>query len=488
MPGPNYERLLHRIQFVLGPATIDDHPDWQRMEIGTGLYLTAHPDLEVNVLSAGTQSVVLLGYALNPFKPSADNREVLAETLHALQSGADLIELTSAFGGRWALIVNDGRTMRLFHDAMGLRPVFYTDPDRVRDLWCTSQPAIVAQVLGLPLRPEVVDLVTATKWTDQEHWLPGDAAPYDGMKHLVPNHYLDLRSGESRRYWPTRDLARLDFEECVQRSGRILRGLMEAVSHRYSSAIGMTAGRDCRLVLAASRGIRDATYVTVRKPGQPATDEAIPARLLTKLGLAHHIIPWPSRVDEQFAALFRRNSVMPHEVWIPEAQVCLEYSGLAKVAVTGAGGSAPKRYYAPREKDSRRLTPERLSATLGLGSHPFAVASLGAWLASVPDTRHPDAWELVHWEQRCGGWLAMCQQEFDLAWAEIFTPYNCRLLLAEMMAVDMKRRTPPAYELHQAVIRSLWPEVLNEPIPGPATRPLRRRVGRLVSRAMRLMR
>jgi hypothetical protein len=476
------------MQFVIGPATLDDHADWQRLEIGNGLYLTAHPDLDVNALSNGTQSVVLLGYALNPFKPAADNREVLAEVLDVLQHGAELIDLTSRFGGRWAFIVNDGRTMRLFHDAMGLRPVFYTDLRRVRDLWCTSQPALVAQMLGLPLKPEVVDLVTSAKWTDQEHWLPNDAAPHDGMKHLVPNHYLDLRSGESRRYWPTRELARLDFEECVQRSGRILRGLMEAVSRRYSPAIGMTAGRDCRLVLAASRGIRDAAYVTVRKPGQPDTDEAVPARLLPKLGLAHHIISWPSQIDEQFAAVFRRNSAMPHEVWIPEAQVCLEYSGLTKVAVTGAGGSAPKRYYAPREKDSRRLTPERLSATLGLGSHPFAVASLSNWLAGVADIRHPDAWDLVHWEHRCGGWLAMCQQEFDVAWAEIFTPYNCRLLLAELMAVDMKWRTPPAYALHQAVIRSLWPEVLAEPIPGPAKRPLRRRVGRLVGRAIRLIR
>jgi len=56
------------------------------------------------------------------------------------------------------------------------------------------------------------------------------------------------------------------------------------------------------------------------------------------------------------------------------------------------------------------------------------------------------------------------------------------------MAVDMKWRTPPAYALHQAITRSLWSDVLGEPIPGPAKRPLRRRVGRLWDRAIRLMR
>ncbi|HLA82711.1 MAG TPA: hypothetical protein VJP78_14040 [Thermoleophilia bacterium] len=439
------------------------------------------------MLSNGTQSVALLGYALNPFDPSADNRDVLVDTLSALEDGSDLLDQASVLGGRWVLIVNDGRTMRLFHDAMGLRPVFYTDPRRTRDLWYTSQPAIVAQMLNLPLKSEVIDLVTATRWTDGEHWLPGDAAPYDGMKRLVPNHYLDLRSGESRRYWPTRELGRLDLEESVQRSGRILSGLMESVSRRYSPAIGMTAGRDCRVVLAASRGIRNATYVTVRKPRQPESDVAIPARLLRGLGLAHHIIPWPSQIDEHFATVFRRNSALPHDVWIPEAQACFHYSGLAKVAVTGAGGSAPKRYYAPREEDSRALNPERLSATLGMGSHPFAVASFGAWLAGVADIRCPDAWDLVHWEQRCGGWLAMCQQEYDVAWGEIFTPYNCRRLLAEMMAVETKLRTPPAYALHQAVMRSLWPDVLKEPIPLAPTSSLLRRIRRLGAHAVRSM-
>jgi hypothetical protein len=452
------------MQFVLGPASLDGYPTWRRMPVAGRFVLTAHPDLGVTVLSRGTYSLTLLGYAIDPFRPTAGNVEILAETLTALHADAELFDVVEPWGGRWALIVDDGRTVKLLHDAMGLRPVFYTDAQRTRDLWCASQPTLVAQILRLPLRQDVIDLVRAIEWTDQEHWLPGGVAPYDGMKQLMPNHFLDLRSGESRRYWPTRELSPVDFEEGVQRSIRTLRGLLEGVAHRYRPSIGMTAGRDCRVVLAAFRGIPNATYVTVKKPNLREFDVAIPARLLSALGLKHDIIAWPASVDEQFASAFSQNAALPHPAWIPEAQACLEYSGLAQAAVTGAGGSAPKRYYAPKEDDSRGVTAERLSHILGTGSHPFAVASFGQWLAGVADIHRPDAWDLVHWEQRCGSWLAMCQQEYDVAWQEIFTPYNCRRLLADMMAVEDRLRTPPAYALHQEIMRRLWPEVLSQPI------------------------
>ena len=58
----------------------------------------------------------------------------------------------------------------------------------------------------------------------------------------------------------------------------------------------------------------------------------------------------------------------------------------------------------------------------------------------------------------------MCQQEFDIAWQEIFSPYNCRLLLANMLSVKRKYRCAPNYVFHKELISNLWPEVLAEPV------------------------
>jgi hypothetical protein len=75
-----------------------------------------------------------------------------------------------------------------------------------------------------------------------------------------------------------------------------------------------------------------------------------------------------------------------------------------------------------------------------------------------------DVLDLFYWEQRAGNWLATCELEFDIAWKDIFTPYNCRLLLMDMLSADDIYRRPPQYELYKKMILTLWPEVLAEPI------------------------
>jgi hypothetical protein len=57
----------------------------------------------------------------------------------------------------------------------------------------------------------------------------------------------------------------------------------------------------------------------------------------------------------------------------------------------------------------------------------------------------------------------MTQLQFDIAWREIFTPYNCRDVLEAFLAVDEKERIPPRYTLYKNIIARAWPELLDEP-------------------------
>jgi hypothetical protein len=58
----------------------------------------------------------------------------------------------------------------------------------------------------------------------------------------------------------------------------------------------------------------------------------------------------------------------------------------------------------------------------------------------------------------------MCQKEFDVAWSEIFSPYNCRQLLMAMLGVKNSYRRAPSYKLYRELILHLWPDVLQAPI------------------------
>ena len=88
--------------------------------------------------------------------------------------------------------------------------------------------------------------------------------------------------------------------------------------------------------------------------------------------------------------------------------------------------------------------------------------------------------DLFEWEQGHGNWLAMTQLEFDIAWREIITPYNCREVLTIFLSVDECYRRAPDYTLFHRLIDKLWPEVMQEPINPRPRQSLRQRLKSVV--------
>jgi len=123
--------------------------------------------------------------------------------------------------------------------------------------------------------------------------------------------------------------------------------------------------------------------------------------------------------------------------------------------------------------------------------HPFASVSFDKWLGGLERKTNIRLLDLFYWENRVGNWLTTCQAEFDTAWQDIFTPFNCRLLLMNMLSVPEKYRRPPDYLFYRKLIQSLWSEVLQAPInphkPKQIAKPLKARVRYHLSMMKRLV-
>jgi len=482
-PGEKSWRL-HDGQFLLGPLYPDRFEGWQRIAIDNHTKLTAHPDLTTAQVSDKEKSLTLIGCILDPEDPAASNDDILQQLLHRFTGRPVLIKATSGYGGRWLLIATNGPEKFLFNDALGLRQVFYTNPADTGSLWAMSQPGIGTEVLLLQPDAAATAFMNSPAFrADLEYRWPAEASPFRGLKHLLPNHWLDLATGTSHRYWPTEPLARVQPEAAIERLSVLLPGIIRAAAHRFELALGVTAGLDSRMVLAAARAVKDRlSCVTVRQGGMAPdhADLAIPGRLMNRLGLPHGVIHAQKHMTPEFNQAFKRSVYLAHDHYGPDAEAILRRFSRTKAVLTGSGAEVGRCSF--RKKlpwsDRRTITPAHLARLQRMDREPFVLRHFERWLSDAAPRHNVKLLDLFDWEQGHGNWLAMTQLEFDIAWREIITPYNCREVLTIFLSVDERYRRAPDYTLFRRLTGKLWPDVMQEPInPRPRQNLLQRLKG-----------
>jgi hypothetical protein len=190
-------------------------------------------------------------------------------------------------------------------------------------------------------------------------------------------------------------------------------------------------------------------------------DIVVPATLLSRLGLRHDVIRVTPFVDPEFASAFRANTPLAHRHYeVDAAAIFKKYRG-SKVTVTGSVSEAVRHPLMGRQSIVGPIAHREMARQWFATTSPCAVRAIEQWRAELGHVHNvsPDA--LFYLEQRAANWGAMTQLEFDTAWRDILTPYNCRALLATMLSVDEPLRHEALY---LRVIERLWPELLSAPI------------------------
>lgn len=461
----DHERLVYRRQFVLGPRPLLGFASWKSVEIRDGICLTLHPDLNSLQIRSHDKSLTLLGYILDPLNQEADDSVVVKELLPQLCSESEPVKSLQSinrFGGRWILIADNGTDIRLVSDALAQRQIYYTCPQVQGKTWCASQPGILASLLQLEPGKEAADFVETQKNGGQaEYWFPNNLTPYDEIKLLLPNHYLDLISGRAQRFWPCDKLGQSSIRAAAEAGADLIRGMVASAANRFPLEVLITAGWDSRVVLAATKGldcgIRFFTFVS---ESSNVVDVEVPAKLLPKLGRTHQTLRVPSSLDPTFKELYLRNVAAAHEVWAPIAQALYDFCRPSSLRVSGSGSETVRQQFRPLISDG--VTPEIL-ARFAHAQSRFATDAFARWLAGTPANRGLNLLDLFYWEQKCGQWLAIGQVEWDMI-GESFAPFNCRELLAVLLSAKERYRVPPHYKLYRILIKCLWPAALSEPI------------------------
>jgi asparagine synthetase B (glutamine-hydrolysing) len=461
-------RLFGRRQYILGHSIITDLKNWNVLKICDDLFLTYHPDLNVDYIKTNSHMIVLLGIILDPFHPELSNKGIISN-LSNLTSFEELAENTNNLGGRWIIIYHDIEQTKIFHDAAGNRQIFYSYFQE--KTWCSSQPHHISKLLMINKThdKEVMDFMDSELYDRSEHAWIGDGTFYDGIYHLLPNHFLDIKSGMSKRYWPHEKfrIENISVEQAVELSSHILQGMLKSISLRFPIALAVTAGWDTRVLLAASKDIKDEIYYFIQEASwnKGGSDIKVPNRLLKKLGLELHVENCMEKVikDNEFNRFFYQNVaiIQAEENKVLHYNFYEKFQG--KIWISGNVSEIARNYYGTDKND---LNAESLAQFFGRKGDKYTIRNINDWLHEVTKPAkmsNLNIHDLFYWEQRMGNWAAMFSADLDIA-IEVIYPFNCRTLLITLLSVDKNYRLKKNPFLYRELIKKMWKETLSEPI------------------------
>lgn len=472
------QELLYCRQFILGPSFVEVMPGWKYIDIDADLKLSIHPEVDVEQVCEAGRKLTLIGTLLDSTAPAKSNREILLDLVDKAQAFESLVRESGRFGGRWVLLAFFGDSKYLLNDAIGLRQVFYSDIEVTGDLWMVSQPGLAARWLQFEIDEQAQSFMDsyAFRIRDEYSW-PASGTALRGLSHLMPNHCLELHTGRSRRCWPVSPIGARSTDQAEEFLTERMTNIVRAAARRFPLALGITAGVDSRVVAAMAKDIHhEMEFVTVRqrKMQDDHPDITVPARLAAEYGLRHVVVKPQISMSANFAKLFKDNVFMATDMYGPDAEAIINRLHREQAAITGGAAEIGQCFYRNRLAGDRYDGPvdaSDLAWIQKVEGQPFALKHYQAWLESAAERQDVKLLDLFYWENSHGNWLAMTQLQFDIAWREILTPYNCRDVLEAFLTVEENDRVPPRYVLQRKMISGAWPELLDEPFnphePGP---------------------
>ncbi len=460
MEDTKYNRLEFRRQYIISQVEIECPMLNNIHHLNETYILYSHIDLKVTLYEKETLKIILLGDLFDYENPEFDNQAILEE-LHDTDF-EKIIPKTFKYTGRFVLICISAGQIFLMHDATATRKIYFCHYDN--KVYCASLPLLLAKITG----------ISKTQIRDKQNFYASDAFKflnnsnignttlYDDIFQLMPNHYLHLNETRTKRYWPNTKFEKMSLQDASIIGAEMIKGYMESISKRYEIMLPVTAGKDSRTLLCATKDIKDKVYYYINKEDtmkETSSDIRVPRKLLEELQLEFHVLDPYIPIEPEFKKIYFANNESASLKYLSMIHYYHKYFP-EKVNLPGNFAISGYDMYG---KDDSRLTAKILASFNHCERFDFALKYYGSWLEEAKVLRkkfNVNLMIIFYWEERLANWGAQIQLEKDIAQEE-FNLYNSNKLITTFMSVDPTYVDRPNFELFKEIMRILWPEALN---------------------------
>jgi hypothetical protein len=457
------ERLKFRRQYIITKQEIDCPFLHHVYKLKQDYFLYAHIDLQVTQSDRDGLQLILLGDMLDWEEPDKDNTAILNDLQETQYEKFQ--ELTARYAGRFVLIHIDQNNIRLMHDATSCRKIYYYNSGS--GFWCASQPHLLAQISGVnrTTDPEKLSYYQSEIFKHHNHTYIGDLTCYEPIFQLLPNHYLNLTEGKIYRYWIKTVHERMSMKKTAGICGKMLQGYIKSINHRYNIMLPVTAGKDSRTLLAATKDIQDKVFYYINSESRISRrkeDILIPQKIITEQGQPFHVLDTQIEIDNDFKEIYFSNNPDASHYYLPH--IYNYYRNFQdKVNLPGNFVASAYDMYGYYVK---KATPELVAVFNWVSDYGFAIDYYKRWLENcMPFCKehHIRFSTLLYWEERLANWGTQLQIDKDIAQEDLI-PYNSRQLINYFFSVKPKYIDRPEFRFFCEIMKQLWPELLLTPI------------------------
>lgn len=455
--------LKYRRQFLISKDVLSNLSSWKILKIGD-LYLYSHPDLEVCHISNKKWKIVLIGYIFDS-KKTYSNIEIIQDILENNRQIEDFISNIKQYAGSYIFIFISDKKAIIIPDARATREIYYCSNDN--KIISGSQPHLIARFAV----PEILETSDSEKLDFYKNTMLdslcfGNETRYKEIKHLLPNHYLDIKKRNIKRFWPIKPIVKSDLAEVVPQCSKYLQGIMKSIITRYPSMMAITSGADSRILLATSKDFIAKIYLFINNYDLNShhPDITIPQDIFNNINIPFHIHEIPNTVDPEFREYYFNNTFLASENYLPSIYNAFYKKNKEKICILGMG-EIGRNYFGKKE---RNLNAYRIAYKYGYEGNRYIIKQCNIILHELEYLSQKfkiNALDLIYWEHRLGNWGATRNSESLIA-IEKFDPFNSYFLNEFFLGLDEKYKinTKSTCMVFNKMIDYMWPELLNYPI------------------------
>ncbi len=458
-------------QYLISNRKLEVESEWNvQNSDDKQLFIHTHPLIECVKSKNADIEVFLIGYILNPRLPKESNKDIVNQLANYTDIQA-FIKATYQYGGRYLLIFKQNDSLYVIPDTLAYREAYYYFENN--DFYIASQVKLFTKFTSLEARKDedFLNFISSRSFqTLNIKSFIGDDTHFINVKHLYPNHFIDISHKKTERFFPLENIPRLDIDTVTENCALLLKGLIEAITLRTNITIAFTSGWDSRLTVAASHDVKDrVSYFLNKHPhlNSESPDVWVPSKLAKKTGIDFKILPLESAIEEEFLAIYKASYDYPDESLLL-AHFTMAKRGIHAMNVLtlgseiGRGSKMSRSFY----QDNINLSGKKLAKLAYFGNNKYAQLQSEKWLSQLDNNSNINLVDLFFWEQRVGIWGARSGTLADI-YRDTFSPFNCRELLINMLGLDAKYRQYNSV-LYTKIIKKLWKELMSEPVNPPA--------------------